>query len=89
MTPQAFKQMIDADVRRLVQAAQDRYIAQQSINDDDIYIIDIETRTIVRNLGRNTAFSAWASDAQNRAALGLLPNQVAMRGMRAKGLINA
>lgn len=54
------------------------------ILDDDVYVIDTETRTIVRNLGKRANYSTWASEEQNRQALGLQPNQIAMRGMRAK-----
>ena len=72
-----FFTLVNRDVQRLVAAAQARY-EETSINDDDIYVIDVETRTVVRNQG-NVRWPMFSP-----CPIPLAEGQAAMRGMRLK-----
>jgi hypothetical protein len=80
MTQAEFDAMINRDIQRMVNKAAAEYEAAQAanLNDDDTYIIDEATRTIVRNAG-NVRWSPWSAFPYKLEA-----GQVAMRGLRAK-----
>lgn len=77
MTKQQFDALVTQDIQRLVAAAQQRYEQSQlSINDDDVYVVDADTREVLYNAGN----ICWRS--YQPCPLSLPANQTAMRGMR-------
>lgn len=85
MTQAEFNALINADIQRMVNAAAAKYEAEQAMafNDDDTYIIDEATRTVVRNEGtiRWPLFGACPVKVE--------AGQIAMRGMQAKYYVGA
>jgi hypothetical protein len=56
-------------------------VPRQSINDDDIYVIDVSERRIVREYGSS---SATARDART-FGITVKPGQAALKGLQLKG----
>lgn len=58
--------------------------AHQALNDDDIYVIDLTTRTVVEQHG---AGSIAACALCRGAVWGVRPGQALLRGMQARALM--
>lgn len=58
----------------------------QSINDDDIYVIDLSTRSILEHHG-NRSIAAIAM--RSGAKWGVLPGQALVTGIKARSLLGA
>jgi hypothetical protein len=57
----------------------------QSLNDDDIYVIDLTTRKIVEQHGSGTVA---AHAMRSGAVWGVRPGQALLRGLQARALLS-